>query len=838
MLKVKNKKTIQRLADTSLKNQKLRNSFAIIAITVTTVLFCSLFAIFGSLLAAMEESTMRQSGGNAHACLKYLTEEEYENISRHPDIKEISYSVVLGMAENKELAKRTTEIRYTKDELFAKMFFAMPTTGRLPQAANEIAADTLVLDRLGVSAKLGETVTLQYSVADRQYEEVFTLVGFWEGDIVMPASQIWLSRDYVEAILSEQDADGLDPMIGSINAEFNFYHSWKLGEKLAKVITESGYSMDELQGGVNWAYAGGNEMEAGTVPGVLLIAAIIAFCGYLMISNVFMISVTKDVRFYGLLKTIGTTGKQIKRIIRRQAVRITLIGIPIGLLAGILVGRVLTPVVFRMTSIRTGKFSLRWWMFVFAALFSFVTVLISIRKAGKTAARVTPVEALRITGAEGKRKRKKKSRSGRKFSLWKMAAENVGRNRKRACLVTSSLALSMVILNGAYSMSDSLNMDAYLSGLVSHDFVIGDVSWFQVMSEYVDADTLNDDFRNEIMEQKGVESLENVYFSESFCPRDAHWDDMAERVRTELDRSEDWIENLSSEIADGNITYHVYGIDDAVWEDVTVFQGEIDLEKLYSGDYVVVTPYDEEGKLSAYKVGDTVNVFTKNGGSRSCEIIAIAGIPYGISIQHVHPAEVNILLPSEVFLQQVEQKAPMLVTLDVEADEIASMEQFLEHSEKENPEMQYTSRATYQEAYEGTQRTYKTVGIVISILLAMIGIANFANTSITSIVARKHELAVLESIGMTLKQQRRMLVAEGLLYVLLTLLVTCTAGTLIGGYGLSLLLSGSPYYTITFTILPSIGCIPVFVLLVIVIPVLSQRYVNRESVVERLRKTE
>lgn len=240
MLKVKNKKTIRCVADTSFKNEKLRNSFAIIAITVTTVLFCSLFAIFGSLLAAMEESTMRQSGGNAHACLKFLTKEVYENISRHPDIKEISYSVVLGMAENKELAKRTAEIRYTKDELFAEMFFAMPTTGRLPQAENEIATDTLVLEKLGIPAKLGETVTLQYSVADSRYEETFTLAGFWEGDIVMPTSQIWLSKEYVEAILREHDAAGMDPMIGSINAELNFYHSWRLEEKLEKVITESG----------------------------------------------------------------------------------------------------------------------------------------------------------------------------------------------------------------------------------------------------------------------------------------------------------------------------------------------------------------------------------------------------------------------------------------------------------------------------------------------------------------------------------------------------------------------------------------------------------------------
>ena len=80
--------------------------------------------------------------------------------------------------------------------------------------------------------------------------------------------------------------------------------------------------------------------------------------------------------------------------------------------------------------------------------------------------------------------------------------------------MTVSLSLSLVILNVAYSMSNSLNMDAYLSGLISHDFVMGDVTWFNVMSNYVDADTLDDDFLDELTEYKGIESLEKIYFSE------------------------------------------------------------------------------------------------------------------------------------------------------------------------------------------------------------------------------------------------------------------------------------------------------------------------------------
>lgn len=836
MIRVENKKTIRHVADTVFKSEKMRNIFAVIAIILTTVLFCSLFVISGSLLASIEESTMRQVGGSAHGGFKYLTEEQYEKLKTHPDIKEISYSVVLGIAENPELGKRQTEIRYANDKLEARLMFSMPTTGRLPEAEDELATDTLVLERLGIPAKLGETVTLQYSVCGTKYTDSFTLVGFWEGDIIMNASQIWLSREYVEKILSRHDLSNTEQMIGTINADVNFRNSWNIESKLLKVIRESGFSPEEIQYGVNWAYMGGSSIDAGTVAGAVVMVLIIIFCGYLMISNVFLISVTKDVHFYGLLKTVGTTGRQVRTLIRRQALRICMIGIPIGLLAGSLVGSILTPVVLQILNTNVIKVTIRWWVFLFAALFALATVFISIHKAEKMASKVSPIEALRMTEATGKSKRK--SKAGHKISLWKMAAENVGRNRRKVVLVTLSLSFSLMILNVAYSMANSFDLDKYISAMISHDFVVGDVSWFNVYSQYTDQDTLNDDFLNELSEHKGIQALEKIYFSENYCKLDEHWKDMAERAQTELGMEGDYLAYLREEIASNQAMYHVYGMDDAIWDDMTVLQGEIDLEMLHSGDYAVVSPYDTDGKLSAYKVGDKIEVFSKTGESRICEVIALANIPYNISIQHTHPVEINIFIPSDVFLQTVEQKCPMIVTLDVEDGEISAMEDYLsEYCQKENPNMQYASKATYAAEYAGTQRTYKMVGIVVSVLLALIGIANFANTSITSIVARKREFALLESIGMTVRQQRKMIIAEGMIYMLLTLAFTCTIGIFLGRFGLSWLFAGN-YFTMHFTVLPSLLCMPVFLLIAVLIPVLSQKFVNGESVVVRLKMAE
>ncbi|MFR6185802.1 MAG: ABC transporter permease [Lawsonibacter sp.] len=124
---------------------------------------------------------------------------------------------------------------------------------------------------------------------------------------------------------------------------------------------------------------------------------LIGFTGYLIIYNVFQISVTNDIRFYGLLKTIGTTPRQLRRIIRHQALALSLAGIPLGLAAGWLVGGQLTPVVIAPAGRGVSVVSVDPVIFLLAALFSLVTVFFSCRKPGAMAARVSPIEAVRYT---------------------------------------------------------------------------------------------------------------------------------------------------------------------------------------------------------------------------------------------------------------------------------------------------------------------------------------------------------------------------------------------------------------------------------------------------------
>jgi len=146
--------------------------------------------------------------------------------------------------------------------------------------------------------------------------------------------------------------------------------------------SEDAAGEDYIRSGVNWGYTGAQLASGLDVQVVAAIAAVlllILFTGYLIIYNVFQISVTNDIRFYGLLKTIGTTGRQLKRIIRYQALALSLAGIPVGLLLGWLVGAGLTPAVIGRLNGVTNVVSVNPVLFAASALFALVTVLLSCR---------------------------------------------------------------------------------------------------------------------------------------------------------------------------------------------------------------------------------------------------------------------------------------------------------------------------------------------------------------------------------------------------------------------------------------------------------------------------
>lgn len=833
MFKVNNKKTISLLSKSSFQENKLRNLFAIIAIVLTVTLFTSLFTITSSLLSSFEESTMRQVGTSSHGSFKYLTQEQYDTLKKHPLVKDISYSTVLGYADNSELKKRPTEIRYSSSDSNAKGMFSIPSTGNLPKNYNDIATDTLVLDYLGIPAEIGQKVKLSYKFDGKNYTDIFNLVGFWEGDRLTQASQIWISNSYLTNKLSQASTIQDLETIGKLNADVNFPNSLNIENNLKTVILDSGYTLDEINYGVNWAYLGnGDSLNISYLLALLAAIFIIVLCGFLMISNVFMIGITKDIQYYGLIKAIGTTPKQIRKIISKQAMLLCIIAIPIGLLVGYLIGMLLVPVVMSVLNTDIVVTSTSPIIFISAILFSIVTVLISIFKPSRIAGKISPIEALRSTDADNK----KKSKKSFKINTFTMAFNNIRRNTKKAILVTLSLSLGLIILNATYSMSNSFDMNKYLEKMITSDYRIGDVTNFNVNLNYTNEDTLSKSFITNLSEQEGIENMNKIYFSEPPVKPDLQFIDIPKKEAKIYEASEDRVLALENYATSDDIPLHVYGLDDDMLSSLPIIYGEYNQDKLNSGQYVLAAPFDENGDILYYDINDMVKIPDNKGTLKEYKVLGITQLPETMGSTHTHPLTPSVYLPTNIFLSQVEDKAPMFVSLDVSKEYLSNINDFLtNYSNNIDPDLSFISRDSLINEYKGLQNTIKVVGFTLSVLIALIGLMNFINTIVTSILSRKKELAMLQSIGMTNKQVLSMLIQDSIVYIIFSFLLMLTIGSGLSYLILNTLITNQEFMTFYFTIRPSLLCFPIFLIIAILIPILSFKLISQDSIVERLR---
>jgi putative ABC transport system permease protein len=367
-----------------------------------------------------------------------------------------------------------------------------------------------MLDLLGVPYEIGAKVPLEFTVGDDKYNETFTLSGYWTGDPVFQAQQVWLSREYVDEALAGKEFPG-DSYTGKLSADVWFNNTINIEDKIKQLIAERGYAEDEITYGVGWAYAAsGFNADLTSIGIVVLVIAMILLSGYLIIYSVFTISVNADIHFYGLLKTIGTTGKQIRKIIRTQALVLSAAGIPLGLALGYICGVLLSPVVLRIFDLGViTQASSNPAVFVFAAAFSGLTVFIGCRKPGKIASKVSPVEAVKYSGASaGGGKKTKKTRAVTPFS---MAWANVTREKRRLFVIVTSLSLALILLNSAFSATKSFDMDAYLSNSIISDFNVADYSIFgpsrDKSTEGVTPELLRE------AEERGAKEIINTFFS-------------------------------------------------------------------------------------------------------------------------------------------------------------------------------------------------------------------------------------------------------------------------------------------------------------------------------------
>ncbi|WP_310830193.1 ABC transporter permease [Paenibacillus pedocola] len=842
MITTNNRKIITRLSLKSLRANPLRNLAVICAVVLTTLLITSIFTMTLSLNKSIELTRMKTVGTDFHGSFKHVTPEQIEMLKKHPSIQEYSISLNAGNLRNEVFRDSPVEVKRI-DEAYARHGFISFIEGRLPAAENEVVLNTWVMDKLGIRHALGQQVQLDIDTGERVIQQDFIVSGYYEADKNLSlAGLAFVSDAWVLENLS-----GIDPVKSAASGSYvnttelsvMFKNAVDIEKKLDKVLADTGV---DVPIGINWGYTASSFSEnlIDFIP-YLAVILIIMLSGYLLIYNIFYISVVRDVKFYGLLKAIGTTPKQLRRIITVQSQLLYLLGLPFGLAAGYGIGRLLTPLLNTFSSEpMEAAYSASPWIFIGAAIFAYVTVWIAASKPGRMAARIAPVEAVRFTGISAKHRRKKRSKRGGR--LYSMAFTNLFRNKKKLLLMLTSLSLSMILFSIIFTVISSLDVNKYLSSFISGDVVIRNQAVMQSFGERPgDPYKLSEAFSSELARIDGVESVEKVYYTPELY-------NMDDTIRTIL---EPLAETYPSDLALPDVLKNdfvflkLYGIDDGWYNLVQkdVVEGQFDPQKFASGDYVLVTEVimPDDNNISYYHPGDHIEY--KELG-RSYEVMAVLNYDalYAATTQAFPAYGYNAFFPSSELTRELPEGSdpPMALsaTLHIDPAKLDSTSQTAKSLAASSDELVYKSREDYRQELAGFIRIFQIVGYGLSFVIALIGILNYINTVVTGVITRRNEFALLESIGMTKRQLKKMLIYEGLYNVLLTTAITSTLGVILT-YSISKSIADSMAFTVfRMSWLPFILVVPVLAAIAYTVTLSSYRMLSKASIVERLRQTE
>ena len=261
-MKNNNQGVIRRLSARSMKQNRTRNRIAVLAIALTSFLFAAVFSFVFGMMQIAQEQTMREVGTRCHAGLKNVTQEQMEKITKSSEIKEFTWNIQIGFVDNS--ISRQGELRYTSSGQELENTFIKLLEGSMPEEKMDLIADTIMLEELGVEAKIDAKVPITFTFMGEEHTEEFSLCGWYTGDYISHASQLYVSEAYWNALKDGRDDEAFviwgkehpdDNGTGLYNVNLMFDSAKNIDGRVASIISEAGYvPEEEVDYGVNWAY--------------------------------------------------------------------------------------------------------------------------------------------------------------------------------------------------------------------------------------------------------------------------------------------------------------------------------------------------------------------------------------------------------------------------------------------------------------------------------------------------------------------------------------------------------------------------------------------------------
>ena len=855
----------------------MRNVIAVIAIALTTFLFTAVLTIGMGASGTLEYSMAKLMGSSADALVQGLSEEQFQQLKQNAMFEKVGCWIPIDIMTNTN--RRVAEVDYA-DQAQLEIRMLTPRTGSAPQKANEVLVSANILKDLNIEEKIGSEIPVELKVrqSDQVYHFDMVVSGIYDTPNEKSESVI-VSKAFLEEN-AEMMSDIAQGRVGCgiYTADVVMRDSYMVKDRISELVRNIGGNPDDVNA-ANAVRVAPNPIvsnESGLI--MWLVAGVFGilfmFCGYLLIYNVFEIAVTNDIRQYGLLRTVGTTSQQIKRLVNRQALYLFLIGTPFGLLFGLLLGRSILPAALQMFAVDySGKnieVSTLPYLGIIAGalLFSGLTVYISTRKSVKKASRVSPIEAIRYVEQDAVSIKRKKTNTG--AVIPRMAKANLQRNKRRTVFIVISLTLSIVLLNSVFIFSGSFDEDVYVKTHTKSDFAVYNpdiqAAWGD---EFGHSCTVSEKSVEEIEQYPGVMNEVRLYrntFEDDHIACD--WGpsfsiDNRDKYAYVLPDSLNlgWIEyggDYAALTADNLPLGNVYGFSENLLNKMDIVEGESDVsvlkEKLWNGNNVIlVSHYNDKGELSGgadntyyfgLSVGDTIQFYENGAPTEEFTVIAKAAVTSNEMTLTSGGANIATdvggpkIYMSENNFKEI-YKTPTLYgfLFDVEEQYQQDMENYL----MRDTDVSYNSISTLKANVLGIKNVVLLVGGMIGAVFALVGLINFINLVMTNIVTRRHEFATMQSIGMTNRQLRKMMISESFSYVLLAGIVGTLAAAALGMTLLRAFVENGPtsmMMTFQITLLPALIMLVLFLVLAFIVPVVALRLLNNRSVVERLRVNE
>ena len=815
---------ITKLALNRITTKKARSGVICAAIFLTIVLFMTVVSLSSNLLTGYGLMMRLAVGTDYHGYLRssaFTADAETlrDEMRKSNDIAEAYVSSNLtryAMEENRVAASRNI-IRALESEKELDHFYTTITAGTFPQTETELLVNPLYFP----DANVGDTITLYYEKAREGYSETgsadFTVCGLMES----------ISDTQIQAILRYSNTlEDIYEFGAPYSVYFMFENTINITGKYDRLVNETlgEYKRNALNkhGSLSGAYLETTLEQGLNHANIFLIVfsvATVFLCSFLLIYNIYSIALVQDMQSFGLLNVIGTTHRQLRRMIVTQSVILYAVTLLPGLIAGYFIGwKLLAPVLFRMGN--GGMiYEFSPWIVVFTILLTLFTLLWSAVRPLKKLHSLTPIATVEYTPAADLPKRYVRKKNFRRKNATPkpghLAKYTISRSRKKTFITAMSMSISVILFVLISTIADYALAYGY-DMMQKTDYIIRPAYEYQkVFSDpsYGQSDTPGEvgsgwyDLDEGIsLTEEYITALENSPLTKEL------W-----RLRTTMitmdtpEYTKQFLRNwkagcyehfwfpIQQEILDGTMHIMVVGIPDEFFGSIL----DSDLNEIgdaYSDGWVLVgyspartymysdgnytyAPYAYFEEGSDLQLGQ--NRYKVKYGDDTRMTHLICGHLSNIAIERP-----TIYLPEHHFLEEFGEGETYTLLLNAKEDCYDLMRGEIERlsepfrlnvdiERKDAYDALYNSMFTTQKeivaAYahidgrldgfaemEENIRAIQTVGYSLAAMIFLIGALNIVNTALSSAAERKREFAMLEAVGMTDRQLMRMLLTESL----------------------------------------------------------------------------